>query len=282
MSEYKCRFCSVCLGRGCIGQLPGMGGEDDNKNFMLNCDGWKKIPSGSYDGSKAVLRLAPMTGAEQNMGYGDERQYYFDMMKACAESDTEISIGDGTPDSKLLWGIEAVKSVGKKAAVFIKPYENKKVLERMEWAEEISGYSGIDIDAFNIATMRNAAHLEKKTVENLREVQKFLAAKNIPFVIKGIFTDEDLELVRELKPDVAFVSNHGGRVPSRTGSVAQFLADHAEEIRGSCGEIWVDGGIRTKEDFEKAQSYGVTNVLLGRPYVTALCQGKNFTDILKE
>ncbi|MCQ2240173.1 alpha-hydroxy-acid oxidizing protein [Treponema sp.] len=281
MSEYKCHFCPVCLGGGCIAQLPGMGGEDGNKNFILNCDGWKKIPSGSFACSKAILRLAPMTGAEQNMGYDDEKQYYFDMMKACAESETAISIGDGTPDCKLLWGIEAVKSVGKKAAVFIKPYENKKVFERMEWAEEISEYSGIDIDAFNIATMRNAAHLEKKTAENLREVQRFLAAKNIPFVIKGIFTDEDLELVRELKPDVAFVSNHGGRVPTRTGSVAEFLAAHADEIRNSCGEIWVDGGIRTKADFEKAQSYGVTNILLGRPYVTALCKKESFENILK-
>ena len=138
-----------------------------------------------------------MTGAEQNMGYDSERQYYFDMMKSCAESGTAISIGDGTPDCKLLWGIEAVKSVEKKAAVFIKPYENKKIIERMEWAEEIAESCGIDIDAYNILTMRNAAHLEKKSVENLREVQKFLAAKNIPFVIKGIFTDEDLELVRE-------------------------------------------------------------------------------------
>ncbi|MBQ0040316.1 MAG: FMN-dependent dehydrogenase, partial [Treponema sp.] len=163
MSEYKCRFCPVCLGRGCMGQLPGMGGEENNKNFILNCDEWKTIPSGTFSDGNAILRLAPMTGAEQNMGYADEKQYYFDMMKACAESKTAISIGDGTPDCKLLYGIEAVKSVGKKAAVFIKPYENKKVLERMEWAEEISEYSGIDIDAFNIATMRNAAHLEKKT-----------------------------------------------------------------------------------------------------------------------
>lgn len=281
MSEFKCRFCSVCLGRGCINQLPGMGGEDGNKNFILNCDGWKKIPSGPFADSKTILRLAPMTGAEQNMGYDGERQYYFDMMKSCAESGTGISIGDGTPDCKLLWGIEAVKSVEKKAAVFIKPYENKKILERMEWAEEIAESCGIDIDAYNILTMRNAAHLEKKSVENLREVQKFLAAKNIPFVIKGIFTDEDLELVRELKPDVAFISNHGGRVPARTGSVAEFLAAHADEIRNNCGEIWVDGGIRTKADFEKARSYGVTNVLLGRPYVTALCKKESFENILK-
>lgn len=281
MSDYKCHFCPECLGRGCVGQLPGMGGEDSNRNFILNCDEWKKIPSGNFLNGNAILRLAPMTGAEQNIGYDDERQYYFDMMKACAESSTAISIGDGTPDFKLLWGIEAVKSVGKKAAVFIKPYENKKVFERMEWAEEIAESCGIDIDAFNILTMRNAAHLEKKTVENLREVQRFLAAKNIPFVIKGIFTDEDLELVRELKPDVAFVSNHGGRVPSRTGSVAEFLSAHADEIRNSCGEIWVDGGIRTKQDFEKAQSYGVTNILLGRPYVTALCKKESFENILK-
>ncbi|MDD7460245.1 MAG: alpha-hydroxy-acid oxidizing protein [Spirochaetales bacterium] len=281
MSDYKCHFCSVCMGKGCIGQLPGMGGENQNSNFILNCEGWKKIPTGTFTENKAILRLAPMTGGVENIGYADEMQYYFDMIKSCAESGTAISIGDGTPDCKLLYGIEAVKSVGKKAAVFIKPYENKKIFERMEWAEEISEYSGIDIDAYNILTMRNAVHLEKKNFENLKEVKEFLAGKNIPFVLKGIFTDEDLELIEEIKPDVAFVSNHGGRVPSRTGSVAEFLYKNSERIKKCCGEIWVDGGIRTKEDFCKAQSYGVTNILLGRPYVTALCKKECFTNILK-
>lgn len=282
MANYKCNFCSICLGKGCIAQLPGMGGEKNNKNFILNCEEWKKIPLGMNTENKAILRLAPMTGSVSNIGYEEEKQYYFDVIKSCVESSTAISIGDGSPDCKLLYGIEAVKSFNKKAAVFIKPYENKKIFERIEWAEEVSEYIGIDIDAYNIVTMRNEVHLEKKTTEKLLEVKKNLAKKNIPFVVKGIFTQEDLELIKNLKPDVAYVSNHGGRVPTIEGSVAQFLFENVNNIKNHCKEIWIDGGIRTKEDFIKAQSYGVTNILLGRPYVTALCQKKSFIDILKE
>ena len=98
-----------------------------------------------------------------------------------------LSIGDGCPDEKLLWGIEAVKSVNKKAAVFIKPYENKKILERIEWSASVAECIGIDIDAYNIVTMRNKVNLEKKTEKNLVEIKNRLSALGLPFVLKGIF-----------------------------------------------------------------------------------------------
>lgn len=257
-----------------------MGGFDGNKNFILNCSDWKKIPDGDFSDNSSFLRLAPMTGAVENTGYDEEKKFYFDMVNKCVENGIRLSIGDGCPDEKLLWGIEAVECAGKKAAVFIKPYENKKILERMEWAEKIMEYCGIDIDAYNIITMRNKVKLEKKTCENLMEIKNYLGKKNIPFIVKGIFTEEDVSLVRELKPDVAFISNHGGRVPQREGSTAQFLAERGLELKKYCGQLWIDGGIRSMEDFNKAQSYGVSEILVGRPFVTALCYGLPFSRIL--
>ena len=40
--NYKCHFCNECLGTGCINELPGMGGVNNNENFQLNCLAWKK------------------------------------------------------------------------------------------------------------------------------------------------------------------------------------------------------------------------------------------------
>ncbi len=258
-----------------------MGGVNANKNFILNCAAWKKIDFGPFDFGKKEIRLAPMTGAVENVGYSDEKQFYFDLINECSKFGIKLSIGDGVPDTKLKWGIEAVQSAGKKAAVFIKPYSNKKILERFEWAQNISEYCGIDIDAYNIATMRNKAHLEKKDSSLLIELKNYFSKKGIQFVIKGIFTDEDLELVKEVKPDVAFVSNHGGRIETREGSSAEFLCANFKLLKSNCAELWVDGGIRSWSDAFKAQSYGASEVLVGRPFASALCKKISFDNILK-
>ena len=104
------------------------------------------------------------------------------------------------------------------------------------------------------------------------ELKRHCNAKGLPFAIKGIFTDADREAVKQVKPDIVYISNHGGRVETREGSTAQFLAEHAAELRSSCGQLWIDGGIRTAEDIAKAASYGVHTVLQGRPIITAVCK----------
>ena len=40
----------------------------------------------------------------------------------------------------------------------------------------------------------------------------------------------------------------------------------------NCGELWVDGGIRSRHDMAVAAAYGVSTVLEGRPFITALCR----------
>ena len=69
------------------------------------------------------------------------------------------------------------------------------------------------------------------------------------------------------------VSNHGGRVETDIGSSAEFLARRGRELRNYCGEIWVDGGIRKQRDVEIARFFGASEVLVGRPFITALCRG---------
>ncbi|MBQ9539519.1 MAG: alpha-hydroxy-acid oxidizing protein, partial [Treponema sp.] len=191
----------------------------------------------------------------------------------------KLSIGDGTPDFKIQYGIEAVRQQqkgdpGVKAAVFIKPYPNAKILERSEWADNVAEVFGIDIDAYNIITMRNLVHLEQKSPEMLFELKKDFNARGKMFAIKGVFTDTDIETVKQVKPDIVYLSNHGGRVETREGSTARFLESHASVLRSCCDKLWIDGGIRLTSQMRKAASYGVDTVLLGRPIVSALCSEK--------
>ncbi len=263
----KCHFCEVCDGHGCIAELPGMGGVWDNANFIENCAAWKKIPLDTGSSGVPAVRLAPITGALQNVGYPDERQFYHDLVSASLSAGLALSIGDGYPDEKLRYGIEALETAGKKGAVFIKPYDNNKILERIEWARSVSEIVGVDIDSYAILTMRNLVNLQQKSVSQLKEIKRLAG---VPFAIKGIFRKDDLDLVRDVRPDIVVISNHGGRVETDRGSTAAFLSRYGKELSGLCGELWVDGGIRTLRDVQVAGMLGAKTVMIGRPVLTAL------------
>jgi isopentenyl diphosphate isomerase/L-lactate dehydrogenase-like FMN-dependent dehydrogenase len=265
--EAKCHFCDFCDGKGCVGELPGMGGVFGNGNFISNCGDWASFHAEGDIPPLPEIRLAPITGAIQNVGYHDERAFYFDLITSAVVAGVRLSIGDGYPDEKLKFGIEALSAAGKKGAVFIKPYENRKVMERMEWADGVSEIVGVDIDSYAILTMRNLVNLQKKTAADLLELK---AHAGKPFVIKGVFRPEDIGLVREVHPDVVVVSNHGGRVETDRGSTVRFLAEHGKELAAHSGAVWVDGGIRCRRDLEAARALGATGVMIGRPFITGL------------
>jgi len=259
-----------------------MGGVFENGNFQANVLAWKKFSEkfglqkndNLAFASKIPVRLAPITGAIENIGYQDERSFYFDMIISCCQADIPISIGDGCPDEKILAGIDAVKAANKsyprtKAAVFIKPYPNSKILQRVEWASDVAEIIGVDIDAYNIVTMRNLVQLEKKSVEQMKNLRDSI---NVPFAIKGVFTKEDVELVEQVKPDIVVVSNHGGRIETNRGSSADFLQQYGTRLKSCSGQVWVDGGIRSFCDVAIAAKLGASEVMVGRPFISALCK----------
>ncbi len=302
--ELKCHRCAVCDGYGCPGMLPGLGGVFEGKNFQLNCEGWHELfdaaaARGAGEEIRAIkvrpeqLRCGPVTGAVENIGYANESDFYLPYLKNAAQAGFGLCVGDGCPDEKLKLGTAAVKelssavvesvettaeSITVKAAFFLKPYPQEKLFERVEWIRPYASHIGIDIDSYNIVTMRNLVNLERKTAAQLEE---FRSHTKLPFVIKGVFTEDDLALVREVRPDVVYISNHGGRVETRIGSTAQFLAEHATELKKYCKEIWVDGGIRTKQDVQTALYYGADQVIAARPLIRATFD-EHYAETVKE
>ena len=286
-TRYKCNFCAFCAGEGCIDQIPGMGGTNGNENFQLNVIGWGKIRNknaqlvSDFLKKKAEERIprisiAPITGAVENIGMEDEKSYYGRIIQAAHNVGLGLCIGDGFPDEKLKFGIEALSGCKNhggqeiKAGIFIKPYPNEKIFERIDWAKNVANVIGIDIDAFNLVTMRNLVRLEKKTAAQLIEIKRRLDELNIPFAIKGVFTEEDMATIRAVRPSIAYISNHGGRIDTRRGSTADFFFEHVVELKKYCDEVWVDGGIRTPLDVATAFALGADRVLVGRPFITAL------------
>ena len=287
--DLKCHRCAVCDGYGCPGMLPGLGGVFEGKNFQLNYEGWRELLEAAVENgageeisnipvSLSTLRCGPVTGAVENIGYTNESDFYLPYLQNAAREGLGLCVGDGCPDEKLKLGIAAVKQLGKKAAFFLKPYPQEKLFERVEWIRPHASHIGIDIDSYNIVTMRNLVNLERKTALQLQE---FREHTKLPFVIKGVFTQDDLTLVSLVRPDVIYISNHGGRVETRIGSTAQFLAEHSKELKKYCKEIWVDGGIRTKQDIQTALYYGADQVILARPLIRATFD-EHYTETVKE
>ena len=270
--ELKCHRCAVCDGYGCPGMLPGLGGVFEGKNFQLNYEGWKELYNSKKTEISKIsvcpqqLRCGPVTGAQENIGYSNEGDFYLPYLENAVKAGFGLCVGDGCPDEKLKFGLAAVKELKVKGAFFLKPYPQEKLFERVEWIRSSASHIGIDIDSYNIVTMRNLVHLERKTAAQLEE---FREHTKLPFVIKGVFTEEDIELVKEVRPEVVYISNHGGRVETRIGSTAHFLADHAAELKKFCKEIWVDGGIRTCEDIQTALYFGADQVIMARPLIRA-------------
>lgn len=281
-SNLKCYRCAECDGFGCPNMIPGLGGVMDGKNFQLNVQGWAKLFSlaQTHNDDKKILqiqispeklRCGPVTGAVENIGYQNEEDFYFPYLSNAAKSGFGLCVGDGCPDEKLAFGLKAIQKIKckhkpKSVAFFLKPYPQKKLLERVDFVQEDADFIGIDIDSFNIATMRNLVNLEKKSAEKLIEIKNHTDKK---FVIKGVFTSEDIELVQKVQPDVVYISNHGGRVETRIGSTAEFLYENAKILKENCAEIWIDGGIRTKKDIQTALFYGASQVILARPLIRA-------------
>lgn len=289
MNAYKCHFCTVCNGTGCTGQMPGMGGVNRNINFRLNCDGWEVLRKENplvlvnfleRPVSQRVpeISLAPITGAVENIGFSTEKEYYEQIFNASHNVGLSVCVGDGFPDEKIKYGIEAIKKIQKtdknfKASFFIKPFKNEKILEHAKLCFPYADTIGIDIDSYNISTMKNLISLEKKTANQLLQIKEAVHSKNILFAIKGIFNAEDIELINQVKPDIAYISNHGGRVETRIGSTAEFLQNYGEELKKSAKKIWVDGGIRSALDIATALAFGADKVLIGRPFISAFCKG---------
>ena len=97
-NNFKCHFCGVCLGHGCVGQMPGMGGVDNSRNFILNCDAWDKIPlKEDIEVTAENLGIAPVTGAVQNIGFEAESDFYFPYFSAAQKEGISVCVGDGAP-----------------------------------------------------------------------------------------------------------------------------------------------------------------------------------------
>ncbi len=98
---------------------------------------------------------------------------------------------------------------------------------------------------------------------------EWLAAYDLPVVVKGILTAEDARLACEHGAAAVVVSNHGGRQLDGVQASLDALPEVMDAVDGRA-EILLDGGVRRGTDVLKAIALGARAVLIGRAMLWGL------------
>ena len=120
----------------------------------------------------APIFAAPITGTTLNMGGKiSERDYIEPVVKGCVDSGIYAMVGDTAVDEFLLENLSVLKEYNGEGIVFIKPWENDDIINKIKLAEESNAIAvGIDIDACGLVTLSmHGKKVVPKTVGDLKK-----------------------------------------------------------------------------------------------------------------
>ena len=283
-----CRVCPVCNGIACAGQIPGVGGTGTGSSFRENIEAlaaYKLNLKTIHDAKEPDTRIdffgkrlstpilaAPITGAKINMGGALTEDEYITAVIDGSQKAGSLGMSGDTGDPTIYSaGLEAIKKAGGFGVPFIKPREQKEIINRIKQAEDAGAFAvGVDVDGAGLVIMKMLGQpVGPKTYEELGEL---VAASNLPFIVKGIMTPEEAVMAVEAGAKGIVVSNHGGRVLDHTPGAADVLPEIAEAVKGKVLLI-ADGGVRSGTDALKYLALGADCVLVGRPVIVGAVGG---------
>lgn len=288
MLKGYCRVCSICDGRACRGEVPGMGGIGTGSSFVANIEALSKIrlnlrtihdakePDISIEifGKKLAMPIlaAPITGSSYNMGGRISEEDFIQMViSGSKEAGTIGMCGDGGDPVFYESGLKAIRNENGHGIAIIKPRSNDQIIKRIKEAEDAGALAiGIDIDGAGLVTMALMGQpVGPKTKEELKAL---ISQTSLPFILKGIMTEDEAEIALEVGASAIVVSNHGGRILDHTPGVAEVLPRIAEKVKGKI-LIFADGGVRSGVDVLKYLALGADAVLVGRSIIHAAFGG---------
>jgi isopentenyl diphosphate isomerase/L-lactate dehydrogenase-like FMN-dependent dehydrogenase len=163
------------------------------------------------------------------------------------------------------------KSVGCSVACIVKPFPNlEKVMENINKAEETGCFAvGMDLDS--IGGLKYGDHYisEVCTPKDTETLKKIRQRTGLPFILKGLLSEEDAFKALEIGADMIVVSNHGGSALDYSQAPINVLPNIVKVVEGKV-EILIDGSIRRGTDVLKALALGAKAVLIGRPILWGL------------
>ncbi len=109
--------------------------------------------------------------------------------------------------------------------------------------------------------------------KSVTELKELVQSTSLPFILKGITSEEDAAAALETGCKVVAISNHGGRTLDSMLGVADVLPRLVPILKGKV-IITADGGVRTGFDALKMLALGADFVMTGREFIRAAIGGR--------
>ncbi|MFP3153527.1 alpha-hydroxy-acid oxidizing protein [Lachnospiraceae bacterium ZAX-1] len=167
--------------------------------------------------------------------------------------------------------LESLIATGAKTVKIIKPYaDTDLIFKKIEHAEKSGALAvGMDTDyVFGGKNTKGFAMEYSVSPKTLDEIKSYVKATKLPFILKGILSEQDAYKALEAGAGGIVVSHHGGVIPYAVPPL-KILPKIAKVIEKQI-PIFVDCGITRGMDAFKALALGATAVSVGKAVMTGL------------
>jgi isopentenyl diphosphate isomerase/L-lactate dehydrogenase-like FMN-dependent dehydrogenase len=167
--------------------------------------------------------------------------------------------------------LEEITATGAKTIKIIKPYaDNNIIYKKIEHAKNAGVLAlGMDIDhAFNHKGQPDTVLGLSMTCKSLDEIKEFIKAAEIPYIIKGVLSEQDAYKCLEAGAKGIVVSHHHG-ILNYALPPLMVLPKIVKLINKEI-PLFVDCGIINGLDAFKALALGASAVSVGRALMDAL------------
>ena len=167
-----------------------------------------------------------------------------------------------------------IADTGAKTVRIIKPYaDNLKVRDQMKFAEDNGAVAiGMDIDHIFGNEGLDVVVGELMTVQTSDMIRSYIESTKLPFVVKGVLSEEEAVKCVDLGAKAIIVSHHHGRLPYAVPPL-MVLPSIKKALEGRDVKIFVDCGISSGADVYKCIALGANAAAVGRSMLPSLEEG---------
>ncbi len=164
-----------------------------------------------------------------------------------------------------------IADTGAKTVRIIKPYaDNQKVRDQMKFAEDAGAFGiGMDIDHIFGPEGLDIVAGEQMDVQTSDMIRSYIESTKLPFIVKGVLSEEEAVKCTELGAKAIIVSHHHGRLPYAVPPM-MILPSIKKALEGRNVKIFVDCGIGSGADVYKCLALGADAAAVGRSMLPAL------------
>ncbi len=163
---------------------------------------------------------------------------------------------------------------GAKTVRIVKPYaDNEKVRDQMKFAEDLGAFGiGMDIDHIFGNDGLDVVIGEQMAVQTSDMIRSYIESTKLPFIIKGVLSEEEAVKCADLGAKAIIVSHHHGRLPYAVPPM-MVLPSIKKALEGRDVKIIVDCGIASGADVYKCLALGADAAAVGRSMLPSLEEG---------